>query len=108
MFKKGFEKLKENFSNGGGDNKKKIENLVVILILLVVTIIAINFIWNEDEPNTDNINNVYKELAVQNEIETEVFSSNSQYELEEKLENILTNMAGVRKSESVNYIFKYK
>lgn len=73
-----------------GNNKKKTENLVFLLIILVITVIAINTIWKDEEENTDTINTSDKKLA--SSVEEKEVQSNS---LEEKLEYILSNIAGV-------------
>lgn len=80
-----------------GNNKKTIENLIVFLILLVITIVSINVIWGKDKkteynnPAQDN----YKVLA-QNTNESNI-SENQEYNLEKKLEDILSKIAGVGK-----------
>lgn len=85
------EKLNKLFKDNG-DNKKKTENLVFLLIILVVTVVAINFIWKDEEKNTDTgQNDTSKKLASSNE----TIKINQQDSLEEKLENILSNIAGV-------------
>ena len=44
------EKLKKMFSRNEKNGKKKVESMVVFVIILVFTIVAINYIWNGDEP----------------------------------------------------------
>ena len=83
------EKLNKIFKDDG-NNKKKTENLVFLLIILVITVIAINTIWKDEEENTDTINTSDKKLA--SSVEEKEVQSNS---LEEKLEYILSNIAGV-------------
>lgn len=80
----------DKFFNGEGNNKKKTENLVFLLIILIVTVIAINVIWKDEKSDTDITNTSNKKLA---NIEEENLSTNNS--LEEKLENILSNMNGV-------------
>lgn len=80
----------DKFFNGEGNNKKKTENLVFLLIILIVTVIAINVIWKDEKSDTDITNTSNKKLA---NIEEENLSTNNS--LEEKLENILSNINGV-------------
>lgn len=79
-----------------GNNKKNIENLVVFLILLIITVMAINVIWNkEEEEEKENTAN-YKILA-ENTINSSNISEDMEYDLEDKLEDILSKMTGVGK-----------
>lgn len=88
------EKLKKIFSKNDGNNKKKIENILVFIVILAITIVAINYIWNGDEtgkssnevPEAENFNSV-----------VQVSSESTYDENEEKLANILSNIAGVGK-----------
>ena len=86
--------------NTDGNSKKKIENLVVFLIILIITVIAINFIWNDEEQESKE-DSLKKELSDVNNIEDD---SNTENNLEEKLENILTKLNGVGK---VNVLITY-
>ena len=86
--------------NTNGNSKKKIENLVVFLIILIITVIAINFIWNDEEKESQE-DLLKKELSNVNNIED---NSNAENNLEEKLENILTKLNGVGK---VNVLITY-
>lgn len=93
------EKVKNFVKKKTGENSKKsIENLVVFLILLIITIIAINIIWNKDEQKTKKTENTagYKVLA-DNTINNSNISEDSEYDLEGKLEDILSKMSGVGK-----------
>lgn len=95
MFQKQMDKIKSMIKKEGEqDNKKKIESLVVFLIILVITIIAINTIWNSDEKNTTNEQDVYKQLAtnLDNTIDNTV---SAKTDLEERLEQILRKIEGV-------------
>ena len=74
--------------NTDGNSKKKIENLVVFLIILIITVIAINFIWNDEEQESKE-DSLKKELSDVNNIEDD---SNTENNLEKKLENILTKL----------------
>ena len=86
--------------NTDGNSKKKIENLVVFLIILIITVIAINFIWNNEEQETKE-DSLSKELADVNNIEDD---TNIENNLEKKLENILTKLNGVGR---VNVLITY-
>ncbi len=80
-----------------GNNKKTIENLIVFLILLVITIISINIIWGKDkkEEYKNHAQDDYRVLA-QNTNESNI-SGNQEYNLEKKLEDILSKISGVGK-----------
>lgn len=73
-----------------GNNKNKIENLVFFLIILVITIVAINFIWKDNNKDDTNTNDNSKKLASVSQEQT--YQEDS---LETKLENILSNISGV-------------
>lgn len=92
-----------------GNTKKTIENLIVFLILLIVTIVSINLIWGE-EKKQDNIDDPDKESykVLAEEVNSSNISKETTYNLEEKLENTLSKISGVRKSTSINYIFRNK
>ena len=95
MFK---DKLKAIFAKSEieGNNKKKIENLVFFVIVLIITIVIINYIWNGNRTSNKTITNTAgKQLASTqnaNKENSTVYSSNS---LEEKLQDILSNINGV-------------
>lgn len=75
-----------------GDNKKKVENLVFLLVILIVTIIAINYIWNDNETENNNTNmSSNKQLASTDENQ----EKNNENELETRLEDILSKIEGV-------------
>jgi len=107
MFKIKFANLKNLISKKTeGNNKKNIENLIVFLILLVITIIAINSIWGTKKDNSNTNTTSDKQLA--EDINKNIISNNSgnvEYNLEDKLKDILSKISGVRKSRSFNYIF---
>lgn len=100
MFKEKIQKFVKNKTEGNG--KKNIENLVVFLILLIITIIAINIIWNKDEKKAENTAD-YKILA-DDKINDSNISKDNEYDLEDKLEDILSKMSGVGK---VNVLITY-
>lgn len=77
------------FFKEDGNNKKKTENLVFLLILLVITVVAINVIWKDEDTSNNSTNNTSKQLAVKEQSITEELT------LEEKLESILSKIAGV-------------
>lgn len=98
MFK---DKLKAMISNNEneGDNKKKIENLVFFVIILIITIVIINYVWNGSKSSKKTItNSAGKQLATiqsgQGKIE-EKSEIDSESNLEQRLETILSNINGV-------------
>ncbi len=80
-----------------GDNKKTLENLIVFLVLLIITVIAINIIWGKENNNEKQspIDDSYKVLAYNKNKSNN--SQDSEYNLEKKLENILSRISGVGK-----------
>lgn len=98
MLKEKLDKFKEKFKpKEGENNKRKIENLVLFVIILIVTIVAINYIWNGDNNKSDTITNDAsgKRLASEENIITNDDTTSSSDGIEEKLENILSNIKGV-------------
>ena len=98
MFKDKLIKFKSNIAKKTeGNNKKNIENLVVFLVLLIITIIAINTIWGNEKEETkkEDTNTSYKQLAenLDNSNNEELL----EYNLEQNLEDILSNISGVGK-----------
>ena len=81
-----------------GNNKKKIENMVFLVIILIITIVIINYIWNGRKSSNKTLTNTAgKQLATTQNSQS---SSNRQSgtnsnNLEERLENILSNISGV-------------
>lgn len=110
MFKDKFKNLKSIvIKKTDGNNKRNIENLVVFLVLLIITIIAINTIWGveKEESKKQENNTSYKQLA--DSIDNKINSNNNglaEYNLEQSLEDILSKIAGARKSTSISYIFR--
>ena len=88
------DKITSLIKNNEGDNKKKIESLVFLLIILIVTIIAINYIWNDNDKSKKVAVNESKQLNTNN-IENTIQEDN----LDTKLENILSKINGVGKAE---------
>lgn len=83
--------------DNNGNNKKKIENLVFLVIVLIITIVVINYIWNGKKSSNKTItNSIGKQLATtqvnQNKKQTETNNTNT---LEQRLEDILSNIDGV-------------
>lgn len=84
-----------------GNNKKKIENMVFLVIILIITIVIINYIWNGNKSSNKTItNSAGKKLATTQSSQNNQSSNNSQsgtniINLEERLENILSNINGV-------------
>lgn len=83
------EKIKKIFNN----KEKRIENLVSFLVILVITLIVINKILKGDNKSSKNYKN---ETGVELATET-VSTSNNSYDLELKLEKILSKINGVGK-----------
>lgn len=79
----------EKFLKGDGNNKKKIENLTFFLIILVITVVAINFIWKDDEIDNKN-SDTSRKLAITTEN-----AKCEEENLETRLEDILSNINGV-------------
>lgn len=104
------DKLKEIIklnTEKSGNNKKNIENLVVFLILLIVTVISINVIWGKEKTTENSQENQYKTLA--ENLDKDIISNNNEeteYNLQEELEEILSKIDGVRQSKSINYLFR--
>lgn len=100
MIKEKLEKLKEKMSNKEGEsNKKTIENLVVFVIILIITIVAINYIWSGDKGKTKTNNEDNKKLAsVENHLDINKQETNTTYDTEARLEDILSNIKGVGKT----------
>ena len=88
------DKITSLIKSNEGDNKKKIESLVFLLIILIVTIIAINYIWNDNDKSRKVAVNESKQLNTDN-IESTIKEDN----LDTKLENILSKINGVGKAE---------
>lgn len=101
MLKERLDIIKSKIKEKEGNNKKKIENLVIFVIVLIITIVAINYILSDDKKEekidtesskklainkNENIDNMYNEKEIENE------------NIEERLENILSNIKGVGKS----------
>ena len=84
-----------------GNNKKKIENMVFLVIVLIITIVIINYIWNGNKSSNKTLTNTAgKQLATTQNSQNNKNSNNMQggtnsNNLEERLENILSNINGV-------------
>ena len=96
MIKEQFEKVKKLFKNENIPEKKKIQNLVFFLILLIITVIAINFIWSDNNKNSSSANTNNAELATTyDNAPTNTDNSNSSdNNLQNDLEKILSNIKG--------------
>ena len=98
MLKDKFLKLKDNLK-AEGNSKKKIENLVVLILVIIVTIVAINYIWNDDkEVQKTNVVDSNKKLAQESKNNEQILEENTEtnsYNIEEKLEKILSKIKGV-------------
>lgn len=79
-----------------GNNKKKIENLVFLIIILIITVVIINYIWNGNKNSNKTItNSAGKQLATVQNKQDNKQSETSEINLEQRLENILSNINGV-------------
>ena len=101
MLKEKLDIIKRKTEEKDGNNKKKIENLVIFVIVLIITIVAINYILsdNKKEEKIDTENN--KKLAVNKNENIENINNEKEIaneNIEERLENILSNIKGVGKS----------
>lgn len=84
------EKLKEMFNK----KNKKIENLIFLLVLLIITLVCINYIMKDNEPEMED---KYADAVLAN-------AKNTSTSLETRIENILSEINGVRKSFCTSYI----
>lgn len=104
MFKEKLQKIKEKNSEENGNSKKKMENLVVLIIIMIVTIVAINYIWSGDKKKDNVTTDTNKKLATtENETQT---TATEETGMEQKLENILSNIKGVGKTKVLLHIHK--
>lgn len=99
MFKNKLKVIIGNDENQG-NNKRKIENLVFLVILLIVTVVIINYVWSGEKSSNKNvINSSGKQLATtkntQTTGETNQKNTTNNNDLEQRLENILSNIDGV-------------
>lgn len=78
-----------------GDNKKKIENLVFLVIILIITIVIINYVWNGNKSSNKTLTNTAGKKLATTENNTNNKSEGNEISLEERLENILSNINGV-------------
>ena len=99
MFGNKLKSIIKQEENPVGNNKKKIENLVFFIVVLIITIVIINVIWNGNKKTNNQETNIdNKKLAEsQNTLSgtSDIQSSNTQNELETKLEKILSKIQGV-------------
>jgi stage III sporulation protein AG len=92
------EKFKNMFNEK--DEKKKTDNLIAFLIILVITLIIINKILNSDSNKNETTNETNVELVsseFQNTTEESLVTDED--DLEKRLEDILSKMTGVGKTE---------
>ena len=98
MFRDKLKKLigKDEGQEQEGNNKRKIENLVFFIVILIITIVAINLIWNDKKTTTkQETNTTSKKLAITDTEVENANTENTEIDLEEKLENILSKIQGV-------------
>lgn len=74
--------------------KRKTENLIVLLILMIVVVVAINYIWNG---NTTNKNQITNEENINASLITKVSNEDKNDNLETRLEDILSKIEGAGK-----------
>lgn len=99
MIKEKLKKVKEKLKQKDGENNKKtIENLVVFAIILIITIVAINYIWSDDSKKQTITNDSNKKLAMEESNKQNETNDNNE-NIEERLENILSNIKGVGKTQ---------
>ncbi len=99
MIKEKLKKVKEKLKQKDGENNKKtIENLVVFAIILIITIVAINYIWSDDSKKQTITNDSNKKLAMEESNKSNEINDNNE-NIEERLENILSNIKGVGKTQ---------
>lgn len=94
MFNKQIEQIKNMFKFNNGDDKKKIENLVFFLILLIITIIAINLILEGKDDKNKQTNQSTQLVTIEKLDKTEMNSSNTEYNLQDNLKDILSKIHG--------------
>lgn len=99
MFKNKLKAIIGNDENQG-NNKRKIENLVFLVILLIVTVVIINYVWSGEKSSNKNVTNSSgKQLATTKNTrttgETNQKNTTNNDDLEQRLENILSNIDGV-------------
>lgn len=98
LLKEKFSKLRDNLKKEG-NSKKKLENLVVLTLVIIVTIVAINYIWtDDDEAKKTNIVDSNKKLAQETDTQEKVSedrTATNSDNIEEKLEDILSKIKGV-------------
>ena len=95
MFKEKIKELVEKKTSR--NNKKTIENLVVFLVLLIITIISINLIWGKDTKKEKQVPSENSPRVLAENLNDGNISEEQEYNLEKKLEDILTKISGVGK-----------
>lgn len=97
-----FDKIKKMFNKDEEKgSKKQIENLVVLIIVLIITVIAINNIWKNDDSKSDDINETRKFATISEKNSINLEENDN---LQDKLENTLSKMAGV---ENIKVLLNY-
>lgn len=83
-------------------NKRKIENLVFLIVVLIITVVIINYVWSGDKSSSKNMTNSAGKQLAEAKITQSTTNSTTQSQigttnenLEQRLENILTNIEGV-------------
>ena len=97
MFKDKWKKIiSKNEDESHENNNKKIENIVFLIIILIITIVIINYVWNGNKSSNKTLtNSTGKQLATIQNNQNSNNTKTSSISLEERLENILSNINGV-------------
>lgn len=97
MFKDKLKKIiSKNEDESHENNNKKIENIVFLIIILIITIVIINYVWNGNKSSNKTLtNSTGKQLATIQNNQNSNNTKTSSISLEERLENILSNINGV-------------
>lgn len=82
----------ETMKNITKDKKRKTENLILVIALLVILLVAINYIFKDDNKSNEKDLNKISEKNNNENTENEEFSNDN---LEKELEQILSKINGI-------------